>query len=136
MSPRGFDVGKATAAPGAAPPSPTDRLTKFLTYDLKYTMALNSGMSETSGRKSNTSVRPAWRESVKQLSTTALNSFNRDKTRQRPCIEIRHVKSCKHVMILCVSFLMQVGIVYHFCRGNRENVTMTTWRKCFSCTVG
>ena len=39
-----------------------------------------------------TSVQLVWRESVKQLSTTPLNSFKRGKSRQRSCIEIQHVK--------------------------------------------
>ena len=37
-------------------------------------MTLNNGMSESSGCMSNTSVQLVWRESVKQLSTTPLNS--------------------------------------------------------------
>ena len=41
---------------------------------------------------SNTSVQLVWQESVKQLSTTQLNSFKQDKSWQRPCIEIGQVK--------------------------------------------
>ena len=36
------------------------------------------------------SVQLVWREIVKQLSATPLNSFKRGKPWQRPCIEIRH----------------------------------------------
>ena len=41
---------------------------------------------------SNTSVQLVWRESVKQLSSTPLNSIKQGKSWQRPCIEILHVK--------------------------------------------
>ena len=41
---------------------------------------------------SNTSVQLVWRESMKEVSTTPLNSFNQGKSWQRPCIEILHVK--------------------------------------------
>ena len=48
----------------------------------------------------NTSVQLVWRESVKQLSTTPLNSFNQGKSWQRPCIEIRQVKKmAKHMHV-------------------------------------
>ena len=41
---------------------------------------------------SNTSVQLVWRESVKQLGSTPLNSFKQGKSRQHPWIEIRTVK--------------------------------------------
>ena len=41
---------------------------------------------------SNTSVQLVWRESVKQLSRTLLNSFKQGKSWQRPCVEIQHMR--------------------------------------------
>ena len=65
-------------------------LNSFLTHDLELTIALNNGLSESSGCMSNTSVQLVWRESVKQLHTAPLNSFKQGKTWQRPCIETPH----------------------------------------------
>ena len=61
-------------------------------------MTLNKQLPRTivsaslSVQPSNTSVELVCRESVKQVSTTPLNSFKRGKSWQRPCMEIRHVK--------------------------------------------
>ena len=46
----------------------------------------------SSGCMGDISVQIVWRESVKQLSTTPLNSFKQGKAWQRSFIEIRHVK--------------------------------------------
>ena len=61
-------------------------LTSFLTHDLELTIALNNGMSEPSGCMGNLSVQLVWRDRVRQLSTTPLNSFKQGKTRQRTSI--------------------------------------------------
>ena len=47
-------------------------------------------------QRSYTSVQLIWQESVKQLSTTPLNSFEQGKSWQHACIEIQLAKSCKH----------------------------------------
>ena len=39
-----------------------------------------------------TSVQLVWRESVKELGTTLLDSFEQGKSWQRRCIELGHVK--------------------------------------------
>ena len=49
-------------------------------------------MDDSSGCICDTSGEIVHRESVKQLITTPLNSFNQGKTWQRPCVETRHVR--------------------------------------------
>ena len=44
---------------------------------------------------SNPSVQLVWRGSVKELSTTPLNSFKQGKLWQHQCIEIRHMKKLR-----------------------------------------
>ena len=50
-------------------------LTSFLIRDLEQPIVSYNGTSESSGCMNNTSEELVWRESVRQLSTTALNSF-------------------------------------------------------------
>ena len=63
-------------------------LTSFLTHDLYLTIALNNSMSESSGCIGDISVQLLWRESMKQLSATPLNSFKQGSA----CIEVLLVK--------------------------------------------
>ena len=55
-------------------------------------MTLNKQLPRTTVWMSLPSVQLVWRESVKQLSATPLNSFKRGEPWQRPCIEIQHAK--------------------------------------------
>ena len=71
-------------------------VTSFLTYDTEYKIALNNGLTETSGLRTDTSVKTVERESVKQLSTTPLNWLNQGQTWQRSGIQTRHVESCEY----------------------------------------
>ena len=57
---------------------------------------------------SNNSVQLVWRESVKQLSTTPLNSFKRGNSWQRPCSETQHMQKKK---VNSVSYFCIAGIV-------------------------
>ena len=74
------------------------KLVSFLFYYSHFSgpMTLNKQLPLTlawaslPAQLSNTSVQLVWRESVKQHSTTPLNSFKQGKPWQRPCVEIRH----------------------------------------------
>ena len=75
----------------------TCQLTSFLTHDLELIIALNSGMGtcrKSSGCMHITSVKIVWQESMKQLSTTLLNSVNQDRTWRCPC---GTWKSCEYL---------------------------------------
>ena len=66
--------------------------TSFLTYHTEYRTALNSGWNESFSVISEISEKILERESVKQLSTTALNSLNQGQSRQHPRIETQHME--------------------------------------------
>ena len=62
-----------------------------LTLNTKRKEAPNNDIGAASGLMGDISVEKVNRESVKQLSTTSLNSINQGQIRQRPCIETRQV---------------------------------------------
>ena len=96
----------------------TPLLTCFFTHDLEQIVVSHRGMSESPGFMCDTTTKIVRQESLKQLSTTLLNSINQGRTWQRLCIETWHVNKLwteawmrKHFLILCV--------ISSFSRGQR-----------------
>ena len=69
--------------------------TSFLTHEHEQTIALNSDVGESSGCVGDTAVQIVERDSVKQLSTTMLDSINPCKTQQQSWFRAWHVKKLK-----------------------------------------
>lgn len=68
------------------------QVTIFLTYDIEQKICLEQCYMWVFKFKGDTFTRTVKWESIKQISTTLLNSFNQAQTRQHPCIETWHMK--------------------------------------------
>ena len=79
-----------------------------------------------------TSVQLIWRESVKQLSATPLNSCKQGKSLQCPCIKIGHVKKVVNrleVLKLDDWFNTMVAGFCKFLHKKTKNLISGYWRK-------
>ena len=66
---------------------------KFLTHDIEYRTAMNSGMGKCSSFMGDASMKTVKLESRRQLLLALLNSVNQSQTWQCHCIETWHMKA-------------------------------------------